>query len=103
MTRYFFQFILVFLFFYRVIKFERATFKQKIEIMAEQTFIIHTVTAEQESALKAFIKAMKMNFEVAEKPFKPEFIAKIEKSKKQAQVGKVTRVQKENLKELLGL
>jgi hypothetical protein len=71
--------------------------------MAEHTFIIHTDTPEQESALKAFVKAMKMKFEVTDKPYNPEFIAKIEKSKKQALEGKVTRVEKENLKEFLGL
>jgi hypothetical protein len=72
-------------------------------IMSEQTFIIQTVTPEQESALKAFVKALKMKFEVTDKPYNAEFVAKIEKSKKQALEGKVTRVEKENLKEFLGL
>ena len=71
--------------------------------MAEHTFIIHTDTPEQESALKAFVKAMKMKFEVTDKPYNPEFIAKIEKSKNQALEGKVTRVEKENFKEFLGM
>lgn len=71
--------------------------------MSEQTFIIHTETPEQETALKAFVKALKMKFEVTSKPYNPEFISKIEKSKKQAQEGNVTRVDKENLKEFLGL
>ncbi|MFN3639752.1 MAG: DUF2683 family protein [Flavobacterium sp.] len=71
--------------------------------MSEQTFIIHTETPEQETALKAFVKALKMKFEVTNKPYNPEFISKIEKSKKQAQEGNVTRVDKENLKEFLGL
>lgn len=37
------------------------------------------------------------------KPYNPEFVAKIQKSKKQAQEGKVTRIEKEDLKEFLGL
>ena len=71
--------------------------------MSQHTFIIHTDTPEQESALKAFVKALKMKFEVTDKPYNSEFIAKMEKSKKQAQDGKVTRVEKENFKEFLGL
>ena len=39
--------------------------------MAEQTFIIHTDTPEQESALKAFVKALKMKFEVTDNPYNP--------------------------------
>jgi hypothetical protein len=38
-----------------------------------------------------------------ESPYKPEFVAKIEESKEQAKNGKVTRVEKENLKVFLGL
>jgi hypothetical protein len=38
--------------------------------MSQQTFIIHTDTPEQESALKAFVKALKMKFEISkEKTF----------------------------------
>jgi hypothetical protein len=33
--------------------------------MSEHTFIIHTETPEQESALKAFVKALKMKFEIS--------------------------------------
>ena len=33
--------------------------------MSQQTFIIHTETPEQESALKAFVKALKMKFEIS--------------------------------------
>lgn len=33
--------------------------------MSDQTFIIHTETPEQESALKAFVKALKMKFEIS--------------------------------------
>lgn len=37
--------------------------------MSEQTFIIYTETPEQESALKAFVKSLKVKFEISkEKP-----------------------------------
>lgn len=71
--------------------------------MAEHTFIIHTDTPEQESALKAFVKALKMKFEITDNPYNPEFVAKIEKSRKQAREGKTTRVEKEQLNDFLGL
>jgi len=71
--------------------------------MATQTFIIHTDNSEQESALKAFIKALKMKFEIAEKPYNPDFVAKIKQSEKEIQEGKTTRVEKEDFKEFLGL
>jgi len=70
----------------------------------ENTFIIRPETTEQENALKAFIKALKMKFEVTkEKPYDSDFVAKIQQSRKQAKEGKTTRVEKENLKEFLGL
>lgn len=71
---------------------------------SENTVIIHPETIEQKNALKAFAKALKMKFEVTkEKPYKPEFVAKIEESKQQVKEGKVTTIRKENLKEFLGL
>lgn len=71
---------------------------------SENTFIIHPETVEQENALKAFIKALKMKFEIArEKPYDPDFVAKIDESRQQVKEGKTTRVKKENLKEFLGL
>ncbi len=66
--------------------------------------VIHPETTEQENALKAFAKALKMKFEVTkQKPYDPAFVAKIQESRLQADEGKVTRVKKENLKEFLGL
>jgi hypothetical protein len=70
----------------------------------ENTFIIHPETTEQENALKAFIKALKLKFEVSRgKPYDPAFVAKIKESRKQVQEGKTIRVEKENLKGFLGL
>ncbi|WP_373493447.1 DUF2683 family protein [Aquiflexum sp.] len=68
------------------------------------TFIIHPETIEQEHALKAFVKALKMKFEISkDKPYDPEFVAKIKESRQQVKEGKTIRVEKENLKEFLGL
>ncbi len=71
---------------------------------SENTFIIHPETIEQENALKAFIKALKIKFEIAsEKPYDPDFVAKIEESRRQVKEGKTTRIDKNHLKEFLGL
>ncbi len=70
---------------------------------AETTFVIHIETSEQENALKAFAKALKMKFEVRKGVYNPDFVAKIQESRQQAKDGKVTRVRKEELKEFLGV
>lgn len=70
----------------------------------DNTFIIHPETKEQENALKAFIKALKMKFEISEgKTYDSEFVAKVEESRVQAYEGKTTKVDKDNLKDFLGL
>ncbi|MCA1762227.1 MAG: hypothetical protein LC664_04440 [Flavobacteriales bacterium] len=70
----------------------------------EKTFIIRPETTEQENALKAFIKALKIKFEVTkEKPYDPDFVAKIKTSRQQAKEGKITRVEKKDLDKFLGL
>lgn len=71
--------------------------------MAENTFIIHTDTPEQENALKAFVKALKVKFEVTNKPYNPEFMAKMRQSEKEIEEAKTVTVKKEDLKQLLGL
>lgn len=59
----------------------------------ETTFIVHTETAEQGNALKAFAKALKMKLEVAkEKPYNPEFVEKIRESRQQAKEGKTVKM-----------
>lgn len=70
----------------------------------ENTFIIRPETKEQENALRAFVKALKMKFEVSkEKSYDPDFVAKIDESRKQVKEGKITRVEKKDLNEFLGL
>jgi hypothetical protein len=45
-------------------------------------FIVHSQTVEQEDALIAFAKALKLEFTVSkEKPYNPDFVAKIKKSR----------------------
>jgi len=70
----------------------------------EDIFIAHPQTSEQVSALKAFMQALKIKFEITkEGTYNSDFIAKIEESREQAKNGKVTSVKKEDLKEFLGL
>jgi len=52
-------------------------------------FIIHPETAEQEQAIKAFAKALKIKFEsVKGETYKPDFIEKIERSRQDYKNGK---------------
>jgi hypothetical protein len=70
----------------------------------ENIFIVHP-TSEQADALKAFIKALKIKFEIAtnDNLYNPEFVAKIKKSKQEFEQGDYTRVAKKDLKNFLGL
>jgi hypothetical protein len=62
-------------------------------VKTENTFIIHPETDEQENALKALIKALKIKFEITkEKPYDPEFVAKIQKSRLQIKEGKTVKM-----------
>lgn len=68
------------------------------------TIIIHPENEEQEDALKAFAKALKIKFEVAKKShYDPDFVSKIEKSQQEFEEGNYTRVGKQDLKKFLGL
>ena len=70
----------------------------------ENIFIVHP-TNEQASALKAFIKALKIKFEVAtnDNLYNPDFVAKIKKSKQEVEEGNFIRVEKNDLQNFLGL
>jgi len=64
----------------------------------------YTEDASQIEAVKAFMKALKIKFEISkEKPYNPEFMSKIKKSKQEFKDGKSTRVKKEDLQGFLGL
>lgn len=70
----------------------------------QDMFIAHPKTGEQVEALKAFMHALKIRFEVSNADsYNPEFVKKVLESRQQAEEGKVTRIKKENLKEYLGL
>jgi hypothetical protein len=67
-------------------------------------FTAYTEDASQIEAVKAIMKALKIKFKVSKQiAYNPEFVAKIEKSEKDIQEGKTTRVKKEDFKEFLGL
>jgi uncharacterized membrane protein (DUF106 family) len=55
----------------------------------------------QIDAIKAFMKALKIKFEIADKPYNPEFIAKINKSQQQFQEGKFSTVKVEDLSQYI--
>lgn len=70
----------------------------------QDILIAHPKTIEQTSALKAFMQALKIKFEISkQEDYNPDFVAKIEESRRQVREGKVTRVKKKDLKEFLGL
>lgn len=71
---------------------------------SENTFIIHPETTEQENALKAFIKALKLKFEVNKgKSYDPDIVAKIEESQEQYKKGEYVSVEKKDINSFLGL
>jgi hypothetical protein len=73
-------------------------------MQTENIFIAHPTNEEQVNALKAFVKALKIKFEVTtEKAYNADFVEKIEKSKKEFEDGKFTRVEKDDLQQFLGL
>lgn len=65
------------------------------------TYILHPQTPEQASALKAFMKALKIKFEVSkDKPYNPVFVEKILKEKENIAKGDGVTLSIEELKEL---
>lgn len=65
---------------------------------AEDTYIIHPENEEQANALLAFVKALKMKFEIAKKKaYNAEFVDKIKHSKKQHLEGKDVVIKTEDL------
>lgn len=68
----------------------------------QDIFIAHPQTSEQVTALKAFMQALKIKFEVAkEDTYNPDFVEKILESKRQIAQGNFTEVKKENLKSFI--
>ena len=73
--------------------------------MQRQNIIIaHPRTSEQVNALKAFMKALKIKFEVSEEEgYDPEFVAKIEESREQYKRGEYISIEKKDIKKFLDL
>jgi cellobiose-specific phosphotransferase system component IIB len=70
----------------------------------QDILIVHPQTDEQLNAIKAFMKALKIKFEVTNMEiYNSDFVKKALESRIQAKEGKVTRIKKDNLEEFLGL
>jgi ribosomal protein S5 len=55
--------------------------------------IVHPSNNDEMNVIKAFFKALKIKFEVTQDSvYNPEFVEKIEKSRKQAAEGKTTKI-----------
>jgi len=67
---------------------------------ATNVLIAHPKNEEQATALKAFMQALKIKFEVG-KPYNQAFVNKIKKSKKQYEQGKYTTISKEQISQFL--
>ncbi|HHU25990.1 MAG TPA: hypothetical protein GXZ56_05150 [Bacteroidales bacterium] len=69
--------------------------------MQRQSIIIFEPdTVEQEKALKAFGKALKLKYEVKTKPYNPEFVEMIEKGDRDLANGKGVKLSIEEFKAL---
>lgn len=61
-----------------------------------ELFIAHPKTYEQLEAMKAFVKALKIDFEI-EKPYDPKFVTKILKGEQDIADGKGIKIKTEDL------
>jgi len=62
-----------------------------------ETLIAHPKNKEQLTALKAFVKAMKIEFETEKSPYNPEFVKEILKAKEDVKNGKGVKIAIEDL------
>ena len=61
--------------------------------MKMQDIIVHPSNAKELNIIKAFFKALNIKFDMAnDTSYNPEFVAKIENSRKQAANGKTVKV-----------
>jgi|LakMenE18May11ns_1017448.scaffolds.fasta_scaffold9642972_2 hypothetical protein len=68
------------------------------------TITLYPSDTAQIEAIKATMKAFKIKFEIkTEKPYNPQYVAKIKKSRQEYKDGNFITVEKENLKSFLGL
>lgn len=85
-----------------VVEFFKIDFNTKkvklIEMKTSAIIIAHPGSDDKFEALKAFMKALKIKFEITkDNPYDPEFVAKIEKSKQEFKEGKFTVIKTEDL------
>ena len=60
----------------------------------QNILIAHPIDAKELNIITAFFEALKIKFEVAqESPYNPDFVAKIQKSRKQATEGKTVKIE----------
>lgn len=57
-----------------------------------ETLIVHPDTKEKTNALKAVLKALKIDFEKGEGTYNPDFIAKIKEGKEDIKSGRATKI-----------
>lgn len=62
-----------------------------------ETLIVHPSNKEQSTAIKAFMKALKISFEKKESPYDPEFVAMIKQGEEDLKAGKGVKVDLDNL------
>ena len=62
-----------------------------------ETLIVQPKTKEQLTALKAFIKAMKIDFKSEKSPYDPEFVKKILQGREDIKNGKGIKIATEDL------
>lgn len=62
-----------------------------------ETLIARPKSEEQMAALKAFVTALKIDFETEESPYNPEFVAKILRGREQVKAGKGVKITLEDL------
>jgi len=62
-----------------------------------ETLIVQPKTKEQLTALKAFIKAMKIDFKSEKSPYHPEFVEKILQGREDLKNGKGIKISTEDL------
>ena len=70
-------------------------------MQTQSIFIAHPTTADQINALKAVVKALKIKFEIAqEKPYNPDFVAKILQGDEDIKAGKGRKITLDELDNL---
>ncbi|MDB5125337.1 MAG: hypothetical protein JWP94_3466 [Mucilaginibacter sp.] len=62
-----------------------------------ETLIAHPANKEQLNALKAFMKALKVDFKVEKSPYNPEFVKKILDGREAVKNGKGVKIATEDL------